>query len=226
MAMISRAVVLSPATPSELLQYIISCQRYPTTLIIGSSKDEFQNAVVEDVTEQLSSKDDEFQETANEETPSHPFLKAPLYQIAISRHIRIVFTPTVTHLRSYLSVFSAADSPIAAPPGHTPDDKPALLLVYGLLALHRDTSEWSAQGVGNSTAVLVDCAARNAFRPVVVEPRGVGGHDGLDRLGREMVPLLNGTAMKDDGTWSGRNVSVRQVLSRWLEFESRDWETK
>ncbi|KAK7429892.1 hypothetical protein QQZ08_003514 [Neonectria magnoliae] len=221
--MTSRPVVLSPATPSELLQYIISCQRYPTTLIICSSKEEFQNAVVEDVAQQLSSKDDEPEETTNEEISSHPFLKAPLYQTAISRHIRIVFTPTVTHLRSYLSVFSAADSPIAAPPGHTPDDKPALLLAYGLLALHRDTSEWSAQGIGNSTAVLVDCAARNAFRPVVVEPRGVGGHGDLDRLGREMVPLLNGTARKDDGTWGGRSVSVRQVLSRWLEFESRGW---
>ncbi|KAF7543697.1 hypothetical protein G7Z17_g10534 [Cylindrodendrum hubeiense] len=224
--MTSQPVVLSPATPSELLSYVISYHRYPTTLIIGFPKHEFLSAVVEDVVQQLSLKDDEPRDGDDEDKPPHPFLRAPLYQIAVSRHIRIVFTPTVTHLRAYLSVFSAAESPIPAPPNHVPDTKPPILLVYGLMALHRDASEWSAQGIGNSTAVLVDCAARNKFRPVIVEPRGVGGHDELDHLGREMIPLLNGTARKDDGTWSGRSVNIRQVLSRWFEFESREWESR
>lgn len=225
-AMTSQPVVLSPATPSELISYIISYHRYPTTIIVGCSKQEFLTAVVEDVVNQLSLKDHEPKDDANEDTPPHPFLKAPLYQIAVSRHIRIAFTPTVTHLRSYLSVFSPADSPIPAPPNHVPDSKLPLLLVYGLLALHRDASEWSAQGIGNSAAFLADCAARSKFRPVIVEPRGVGGHDELDHLGREVIPLLNGTARKDDGCWSGRSVSIRQVLSRWFEFESREWESR
>lgn len=224
--MTSQPVVLSPATPSELLSYIISCHRYPTTLVVGCSKQELLSAVVEDVVHQLSLKDDEPQDNVKEDIPPHPFLKAPLYQIAVSRHIRIAFTPTVTHLRSYLSVFSPADSPIPAPPNHVADSKPPLLLVYGLLALHRDASEWSAQGIGNSAAVLADCAARSKFRPVIVEPRSVGGHDELDHLGREVIPLLNGTARKDDGSWSGRSVSIRQVLSRWFEFESREWESR
>ncbi|KAH7134326.1 hypothetical protein EDB81DRAFT_803625 [Dactylonectria macrodidyma] len=221
--MTSRPTVLSPATPSELLSHIISCHRYPATLIVGCSKQEFLSAVVEDVAQQLYLQDEQPHGTENHETPSHPFLKAPLYQVAISRHIRIIFTPTVTHFRSYLSVFSAADSPIPAPPNHVPDHKPPLLLVYGLLALHRDASEWSAQGIGNSAAVLVDGAARNAFQPVLVEPRGVGGYEDLDHLCNEVVPLLNGTARKDDGSWSGRGVNIKQVLCRWFEFESLEW---
>ncbi|KAH7150462.1 hypothetical protein B0J13DRAFT_289116 [Dactylonectria estremocensis] len=218
--MTSRPTVLSPATPSELLSYIISCHRYPTTLIVGSSRQEFLGAVVEDVAQQLSLQEEQ---TGNHDIRSHPFLKAPLYQVAISRHIRIIFTPTVTHFRTYLSVFSAADSPIQAPPNHVPDRKPPLLLVYGLLAVHRDASEWSAQGIGNSAAVLVDGAARNAFRPVLIEPRGVGGHEDLEHLCKEVIPLLNGTARKDDGSWSGRGVSIKQVLCRWFEFESQEW---
>ncbi|KPM45377.1 hypothetical protein AK830_g1155 [Neonectria ditissima] len=225
--MTSRATVLSPATPSEFLLHTLSSQRYPTTIVIGRSQQEFLRAVVEEVALQLStertSKQDNLQDGSNEKTISRPFLESPLSQVALSRHIRLVFISTITHLRAYLSILSAANSPVAAPPGYTPDGNPPLLLVYGLLALHRDTSEWSAQGLGNSTAVLVDCAARNAFLPVVVEPRGAGGHDGLDHLARETVPILNGTPRNEDGIWNGRSVTVQQVMSRWFEFESRDW---
>ncbi|KAM5360346.1 hypothetical protein ACJZ2D_013815 [Fusarium nematophilum] len=218
--MTTQPVVLSPATPSSLLSYIVSYHRYPTTLIIGSSKAEFQSAVVEDITNHLVLQDTD--PSDDTETPSHPLLKAPLYQIAVSRHIRIIFAPTVTHLRAYLSTFSPGDSPISAPPNHSPSTRPPGLLVYGLLALHRDASEWSAQGIGNSTALLVDAASRSAFRPVVIEPWGVGGHEDLEHLGGELTPLLNGTARKEDGSWSGRSVTVRQVLSRWFEFKSQD----
>ncbi|KAF4991348.1 hypothetical protein FDECE_14069 [Fusarium decemcellulare] len=214
-------VVLSPATPSELLSYVISCHRYPTTIIIGSSLADFQLSLAEEITYHLTLQD---QDPSNSETtsPAHPFLKAPLYQIAISRHIRIVFAATVTHLRAYFSVFSPEDSPVSAPPNHGTSARPPALVVYGLLALHRDASEWSAQGIGNSAALLVDAASRNAFRAVIVEPKGVGGHDNLEHLGAELVPLLNGTSRKDDGSWSGRSVSTRQVLSRWFEFENRE----
>ncbi|KAF4980875.1 hypothetical protein FZEAL_3221 [Fusarium zealandicum] len=213
--MTPQPIVLSPATPSELLLYIISYHRYPTTLIIGSSKADFHSALTQDVTDYLT-----LQVKDSETSPlSHPFQKTSLYQIAISRQIRIVFAPTVTHLRAYLSVFSHKDSPVAAPPNHVPSARAPLLLVYGLLALHRDASEWSAQGIGNSAALLVDAAARTSFRPAVVEPKGVAGHDDIEHLGGELIPLLNGTARKDDGSWSGRCVSINQVLSRWFEFE-------
>lgn len=215
--MAPRPVVLSPATPSELLSYIISYHQYPTTIVVGSTKTEFQQSLVEDITHLLTlqEKDPELA------SPCHPFLTASLSQIAISRHIRIIFAPTVTHLRAQLSVFTPEDSPISKPPNHVPSTRPPTLLVYGLLALHRDASEWSAQGIGNSAALLVDSASRNEFQAVVIEPKGVGGHDDIEHLGGEMVPLLNGTARRDDGSWSGRGVSVRQVMSRWFGFEDQ-----
>ncbi|KAG8669012.1 hypothetical protein FPOAC2_08323 [Fusarium poae] len=221
--MTSQPVVLAPATPSELLSYIISYQRYPTTLIIGSSKAEFHSSLVEDVTHHLTLQEDNTEDSATE--PSHVLLKSSLYQIAISRHIRIIFTPTVTHLRAYLSVFTPTNSLLPAPPNHASDSRTSLLLVYGLLALHRDASEWSAQGIGNSTALLVDAASRNGFKAAVVEPKGVGGHEDLEQLGEEMIPLLNGTAKRDDGIWSGRTVSIKQVLNRWFKFEVQEQQT-
>lgn len=224
--MTSRPIVFAPATPSELLSYIISDQRYPTTIIIGSSKAEFQTALIEDITNHLALQDeqqeDQQEDQDNPAGPSHVLLKSSLYQTAISRHIRILFAPTVTHLRAYLSVFTPKDSSIPAPPNHTPGSRPPLLLVYGLLALHRDASEWSAQGIGNSAAFLVDAALRTEFRAAVIEPKGIGGYEDLEHLGEEMVPLLNGTARKDDGSWSGRTVSIKQVLNRWFEFEVRE----
>ncbi|CVK89097.1 hypothetical protein FPRO06_03827 [Fusarium proliferatum] len=223
----SQPIVISPQSPSELLSYIISYHRYPSTIIIGSSKEEFQSSLIEEITHHLTLQAEQLQldDSGDSETqPSHHLLKAPLYQIAISRHIRFLFAPTVTHLRAFLSVFTPKDSPIPAPPNYTPASRPPLLLVYGLLALHRDASEWSAQGIGNSAALLVDAASRNEFRAAIIEPKGIGGHHTLDHLGGEMIPLLNGTSRRDDGSWSGRTVSAKQVLSRWFEFDNREQE--
>ncbi|PTD05741.1 hypothetical protein FCULG_00000640 [Fusarium culmorum] len=223
--MTSQPVVLAPATPSELLAYITSYHRYPTTLIIGSSKAEFHTALVEDVTHHLTLQDQQLQQDDPENSAteqSHVLLKATLYQIAISRHIRILFAPTVTHLRAYLSVFTPKNSLIPAPPNYTPDSSTPLLLIYGLLALHRDASEWSAQGIGNSAVLLVDAASRNRFKAAVVEPKGVGGHEDPEQLQGETIPLLNGTAKRDDGTWTGRTVSIKQVLNRWFKFEVQE----
>lgn len=227
--MTPRPLVLSPATPSKLLSHIIACHKYPTTLIIGCSKQDFLDVLSADVTDQITLPEDEDAEQINEDevqTSTHPFLKASLYQIAISRHIRVIFAPTVTHFRAYLSIFSADDSKLAAPPNHSTNTAEPLLLIYGLLELHRGASEWSAQGIGNSAAILVEAAVRNAFKPVVVEPKGAGGHQDMDQILSEMVPLLNGTTIKADGSWSGRIVSTKRVLGRWFDFESREWNTK
>ncbi|KAF5708245.1 hypothetical protein FGLOB1_6541 [Fusarium globosum] len=222
----SQPIVISPQSPSELLSYIISYHRYPSTIIIGSSKEEFQSSLIEEITHHLTLQAEQLQldDSGDSETqPSHHLLKAPLYQIAISRHIRFLFAPTVTHLRAFLSVFTPKDSSIPAPPNYTPASRPPLLLVYGLLALHRDASEWSAQGIDNSAALLVDAASRNEFRAAIIEPKGIGHHT-LGHLGGEMIPLLNGTSRRDDGSWTGRTVSAKQVLSRWFEFDNREQE--
>ncbi|PNP55471.1 hypothetical protein THARTR1_04301 [Trichoderma harzianum] len=231
-------IVLSPSTPSELLQYIISHHRYPTTILIGWPKQTFIEGLVEDVALQLSLqqdpstseniKEDKTQTEPSDKTSSslHPLQRKTLLQTAISRHIRLLFIPSTTHLRAYLGTFSASESKIPPPTLSGLDEsdprckaETPLLLVYGFLELHRDGTEWSAQGIGTTAAYLVEAAARNSFRAAVAEPRGSRDHQLLHDFLDEKMPILSGTAVKDDGSWSGRTVPVRAVLSRWFEFE-------
>ncbi|KAK5988080.1 hypothetical protein PT974_12219 [Cladobotryum mycophilum] len=200
----SRPIVLSPSTPSELLSYIVTYQCYPTTILIGWPKQVFIDALIQD-----------------QDQPSHPLLHASLLQIAVSRHIRLAFIPTVTHLRAYLTTFSPSDSKIQPPPNHKHRNTHLPnLLVYGFLELHRDGSEWSAQGLGTTAAALIEAAARTSFRPAIVEPRGALGYEVLDEFLNENVPLLSGSSMGGDGMWKGRIVPIRRVLNRWFEFEA------
>ncbi|KND92056.1 hypothetical protein TOPH_03567 [Tolypocladium ophioglossoides CBS 100239] len=212
-----RPIVLSPATPSELLTYILSYHTYPTTLLISWPRQQFLDALVQDMEQQLpppASQDD------HHPSPKHPLLRATLMQVAVARHIRILFIPTTTHLRAYLATFSAAESRIPPPPNLTPSGGAPLLLVYGFLEPHRHGSEWSAQGLNTSAAGFVESAARNGFRAAIAEPRRTDADDELRKALGENVPVLNGTTRRDDGSWSGQTVPIQKVLARWFEFES------
>ncbi|KAI8632452.1 hypothetical protein F5Y19DRAFT_364431 [Xylariaceae sp. FL1651] len=238
-------VFLSPALPSELLSYILNNHVYPTTLIICYSRAEFLATVVEDIQKQSrESVQDSDKLELHEGGPSqqaprkesrdveHILLSSPLYQVAISRHIRMVYIPTVTHLRAYLSVFSPDESLVTAPPPAftgAKHRKPHLLL-YGFLELHRDTSEWSAQGLSNTTAALIEVAHRLSWQALVIEPRGGERGTPLENALRETVPILSGGARRlgldsDEGAWTGRTVEVGRILSRWFSFQRAQWDT-
>ncbi|KAL2255726.1 hypothetical protein VTK26DRAFT_2806 [Humicola hyalothermophila] len=219
---------LSPALPSDLLQFIINRCAHPTTLIICCDRAEFLSSLAHDIHRQqqqpaphepqgpLTQPDTTAHRTStiDPNTPPsrtlHPLLTSPLHTVATTRHIRTVFLPTVTHLRAFLSVFSLsptsssfhsklppppppppASHPQPQPSSASPDSNPTtntnanssnpgpphrhhdrpLLLIYNFLALHRNTSEWSIQGLGSSAAVLVEAARRTGLRAVVVEGR-------------------------------------------------------
>ncbi|KAI0193144.1 hypothetical protein F4808DRAFT_442301 [Astrocystis sublimbata] len=247
-------IFLSPALPSELLSYILDQHVFPTILIICSSKAEFLESVVEDIRTQPAKttpnivdleeehKSGEEHEEQHDEEPPHPskpvnrgetdmkhaLLSSPLSQIATSRHIRVVYTPTVTHLRAYLAVFSPKDSRVPAPPTSTHGmrhGKPRIIL-YGFLGLHRDTSEWSAQGISNTTATLVDLAHRLSWPALVIEPRS---SITFEEILQEAVPILSGGARKlvpdfDEGAWSGRTVELGRILGRWVRFQRAQWD--
>ncbi|KAK4154536.1 hypothetical protein C8A00DRAFT_14319 [Chaetomidium leptoderma] len=123
---------LSPALPSDLLQFVINRCAYPTTLIICCDRAEFLSSLTQDLIQQQAQPQQQPQpNTADEPHPTtdnhaqqqpqpqpqrapskrpHPFLTPLLSQLATTRHIRTVFVPTVSHLRAFLSVFSTTDS--------------------------------------------------------------------------------------------------------------------
>lgn len=228
-------VVLSPALPSELLSYIIKNEIYPTTLIICSPRAEFLACLADDV-QGPAETPEQPQRLAEDQSKrtSGSLLSAPLYQVAVTRHIRIVFMPTVSHLRAFLSVFALADSKIPPPPQtgdrttHNSKGHP-LLLVYGFLGLHRNTSEWSAQGLSSTAAGLVETAKRVKLQAVIVDPPSQDGEEeGPEGLISEEVPVLSASARRagpdtDEGGWTGRTVRLSRVLGRWFRFRDGEW---
>ncbi|RYP73635.1 hypothetical protein DL771_003523 [Monosporascus sp. 5C6A] len=236
--------LLSPALPSELLSYVLDHHAHPTTLIICSPRSDFLASLAEEFGSQgvapnpdLGEREDE--PPAEEEPRAksgdrvrHRLLSSPLYQVAVSRHIRTVYIPTATHLRAYLSVFSPADSKVAPPPARFAAKlarRPHLVL-YGFLDLHRDTSEWSAQGLGSSAASLVELGHRLAWDVAVIEPRRRDSGGGLlEEMLSEAVPILSSGGRRfgldsEEGGWSGRRVEVGRVLMRWFRFRRGLWD--
>lgn len=236
-------LVLSPTLPSELLTYIANHAHHPTTLLICSTRDDFLSTLVDDVKGQTekSATGNEINTSAQDQDQDldhqppvftdHRLLHAPLHLVARTRHIRTLFVPTVSHLRALLATLDPADSKIPPPPPPPPtatqitSNSPPLLLVYGMLELHRDTSEWSAQGLGTTMAGLVEASARLGMRAVVVEPRGEE-MTSLEEVLHEGMPLLSSSARRladgDEG-WSGRRVEVGRVLGRWFEAKNVSW---
>lgn len=161
----------------------------------------------------------------------------------------MVFIPTVSHLRAYLSIFDPADSKIPPPPSDSvPDNnnnRRPLLLVYGFLSLHRDTSEWSAQGISATAAGLVEAARRTKFGAVVVDAPMIAAGENEERSAEgngsvaagtlamleDELPLLSGSVARaggdfDDAAWTGRKVSVDRVLGRWFRYKEGEWSRK
>lgn len=158
-----------------------------------------------------------------------------------------MFIPTVSHLRACLNVFPSSST--KAEPPDQKFDKPGknepLLVAYGLVGLHKDTSEWSAQGLGNSLSSLIEAGRRAARKVVVIEERMIEVGTDLEedmveeikerkqvnlKIWDERVPMLNGSARRagleiEDGGWSGRTVEVGRILSRWFKFRKADWDS-
>lgn len=219
----------APATPTELLSYLVTLQSYPTTLLVCCPREAFQDALLHHVASVLTleSNPDEERTDTDSAAQRHrrvveALVSAPLYQTAVAKHIRVLFMPTISHLRAYLSVFEPADSKVQPPPNHAPSDDGSripLLMVYGFLDAHRDTSEWNARGLSLSASILVEAGRAASYRPVIIEPKGDDGHPDAETLLSEAVPLL-GRNITTQGAWSGRTIEIRRILGRW--FQLRD----
>ncbi len=259
---------LPPALPSELLEYILQYQVHPTTLLICQPRAIFLASLLQCVPHILpkphkparppegsahADADTEHEiavnidEVGDEDPPKrHPLLIPTLHQIATSRQVNLVFTPTLSHLRAYLAVYPLGQKEAApAQVLERKGNKPPLLVVYGLLECHRHTSEWSAQGLGNSLSGLVDAGFRSGKGVVLFEEFSEDmdvdqeeDEDGYEMnvrkkyaksIWEERVPILNGSVRKagfdsEDLGWSGRTIEVGRVLARWFKFDEGEWE--
>ncbi|RKF58936.1 hypothetical protein OnM2_064050 [Erysiphe neolycopersici] len=258
--MIPDPEALPSLSPSELLIYLLKRQSFFSTLIICQKREDFISSLVSDISlvpqHQKWPKNNDPSKTfswfsteesdQNEDYERQNLLLVPtLHQVAISQHTHVVFVPTVTHLRAYLATFPSemeAKSTSPLDPENNPRDidsssKTTFLFVYGLVDLHRDTCEWSAQGLSNTIAGLIESGRRSCKKIVVMEKWAKenfveGGGDELDAnsggtsrysIWENRVPILHTSANItgphfEEQPWSGRNTEIGRILARWFRF--------
>lgn len=258
--MIPDPEALPSLSPSELLNYLLERQAFFTTLIICQKREDFVNSLISEILlasqYQNLSKNGDLNKTSscfsagksvqNEDYERRNLLLIPtLHQLAISRHIHVVFVPTIAHLRAYLATFP---SKMEAKISSTLDQEKNLmdvdsssttpyLFVYGLIDLHRNTCEWSAQGLSNTIAGLIEAGGRSCKKVVVTETweEESAVEDSGDEINADSgdasrcsiwanrVPILHTNAGNigphfEEKPWSGRTTEIGRILARWFRF--------
>jgi hypothetical protein len=238
----------SPALPSELFTLVLEKCASPATLLICSTPEDFNDALKMETIAWREEKAAALYETMRRldtdqdvelptAEPRPPWLRSQCSMSTIGgNNVRVVFTPSVGHLRAWLAVF-----PRTGPGDESPEDKagPAeltnVLFVYNFLGIHRDTDEWTAQGLGNTASALIEGATRNRLQPIIVEPSMYveEGYVDLGVMIDQEVPILSLKNMKalawgleeeDDGSWITETTPVRKVLGRWFQFGPGPWD--
>jgi len=245
----------SPQQPTALsldsaisfLNYILDHHNSATTLIVCSTHEDFlqhlhaslHRRAASPPSSPPSSNSPPSQSATPPATQQAPprLLHPTLQNFALTSRITLVFTPTLQHLRAYLTTYtSTSPSPFDA---HSTIVSPqplqtTTLAILNLLSLHRSTPHFSAQGLSRTFASAVEAAYRAEARLVVCECPDIERYGGGEEEGgggvawEERVPLLNETIRFAAGAgaegrgWAGRSVSCRRVAERWFAFGDGD----
>lgn len=184
----------------DFLQYIFNNDAPTTTLIICSTRDQFLEQLHTSIRGA----------TAITNAGRHHLLTKSIGVLSTSSRVRLVFCPTLEHLRAYMSVLRSVEKSSSLAGSKKP-----LLAVLDPASLHATTSEFSAQGLSRTFAAMVETAAREGMDLVLCECQGSGESvENGGSLWNEHVPILNGSVRME-----GRGVSVRSVAKRWFDFK-------
>ncbi|KAE8362852.1 hypothetical protein BDV27DRAFT_13639 [Aspergillus caelatus] len=195
---------------TDLIQYILDHDASRTVLIICSTRDAFLKQLLAIARARSS-------ETAE----SHPILTKTIGLLSDSNRIKVVYCPTLENLRAYLSVLPLSGDLMQGPVTEEQKTRKPLMAILDLVALHMQTSEFSAQGLSRTFANAVEAASREGMNLVLCECQDAASHDSNERgevLWYTNVPLLNSSVRRGESAWLGRSVPVNRVAQRWFEF--------
>jgi hypothetical protein len=132
---------------------------------------------------------------------------ATLQTITAATDMEVIFASSLLHLRAYLSTIPASENG-------------GILAVWGLVEVHRDTNEFSAQGLARTTASILDAGVRSGRKVVVGEWGRAREEVGYESWWEEVMPLLNTTVKVASlgGALAGRTVEVGKILGRWFRL--------
>ena len=228
-------IALPPIYCTDFINYILQFHSIPTTLVVCSSREAFLEHLQATIHHTHPISQAESSNGGISDT-SHPFLIPTIHLLATSRTISLAFTPTLPHLRAYLATFHPSSEPAASLASTVNYEKPGarlpILTILDLVALHRSTSEFSAQGLSRTLANAVEAAARVNMRLLLAESRTTQeneetlamanpdiGEQEVDPW-KEQVPLLSNSIRfgNDERIWAGRTIEVAKVVERWCRF--------
>ncbi|KAE8133315.1 hypothetical protein BDV38DRAFT_186900 [Aspergillus pseudotamarii] len=199
---------------TDLIQYILDHDASRTVLIICSTRDAFLKQLLA-ITRAHSS------DTAE----SHPILTKTIGLLSDSNRIKVVYCPTLENLRAYLSVLPLSGDLMQGPITEEQKTRKPLMAILDLVALHMQTSEFSAQGLSRTFANAVEAASREGMNLVLCECQDAANHNNNERgemLWYTNVPLLNSSVRRGERAWLGRSVPVNRVAQRWFELNESD----
>ncbi|KAL9596473.1 MAG: hypothetical protein Q9219_005779 [cf. Caloplaca sp. 3 TL-2023] len=220
---------LPPLKCNQLIENALDHDRSSTTIVICSSREEFLGGL------QTSLESESTSEDAPKPGYSqlHPLLIPTIHRLAASKTVDVAFAPTVQHLRAYLATYSLREASLSGSVARTgPGINVPRLIIYGLLGLHRNTTEYSLQGLSRSLAIAVEAADTFGLRLILIErvedsePLDTDSMTDTDAVPSpnywtEQVPLLNSSlALSSARAWAGRMVSVGSILARWCIIDS------
>ena len=217
-------VVLPCMILAHFLDYILRHHAVPTTAVICSTRESFLEQLYASVSDIDSDEGGDYR-------PAQSLLVPTIYQLATSRTVNLAFAPTLAHLRAYLATFEPNADSHSQTGTQNPNQSVPMLLIFGVLELHRSTSEYSAQGLSRTLAIAVEGATAACMKLIIAEPlkievsedpmhaTGVDGGLPIDPW-KDQIPLLNGSVRfgREDRIWAGRTVEAARVLSRWCRF--------
>ena len=230
MGNIKQPVVMQFPFTLDFLVYMLR-QHAPSTVVVCSSREVFFQQLLNECWGDRQDNSTSTQRLAG--SASKDYLLTPtLHLLAESRTVRLVYVPTVSHLRAYLATFALPTNPIDKVTSYEkPSTHVSTLALFNPLALHRSTADFSAQGLSRTFALSVEAAAREGMRLLITEcfpftqPEEIPmdeieGAEVQRDLWTEQIPLLNGSIRfgGEERLWAGRTVEVRKVASRWCKF--------
>jgi hypothetical protein len=220
--------VLYPLTLPALLSHILSTQSAssPTTLVICSDRPSFLA---------------ELAHSLEQHTKLKQLLVPTLHSLSTTRYVKLAFCASVQALLAYLTAYDR--------PGYVHVDESEgreRLVLVNLIALHKPTSSFSAQGLSRTFATAVEAALRTGATLRLVECEGrhsvsreltegdvamSGGEEDDYPPAAEQDPwaqdvsILNVSARRfgsgsGERAWAGRTVKAKRIAARWFRFHN------
>lgn len=219
-------VALPSISSAELIDYILKLHKSPTTLVICESRESFLETLRVDI---RRTKCDDQSDSLEKNEFLHPFLIPTIHLLASSKTVHLAFTPTLSHVRAFLANFTPRGEDGSSPSiYHKPGFRIPMLAIFNLTAVHRPTSEYSAQGLSRTVAIAVEAAKHAGMKLVLAEScyENESENTTIQDPWKAQVPLLNGTIRSGESgkIWAGRTVDIGKVIGRWCRLVGLDEE--